>query len=725
MDSLKVMIIGTTSSGKSSLINSFVGAFISCVSLNRETFNPIIFNLNIEGTLKNAWHTSLQLKNKHEENQKSREEYEKLIEKTSEFNSKIIKLDETLLEIKLPNIFNKNMELYDCAGLADSNDNNIFEKVATDLIGKMDVCFFVVDASRAFIDRNEVEELNKIKKIINDNKKILCQYTYLGIIINKYDDVNDEEIKEIYSKIKNKIGNDIDVFRYSAHCVISQGMIKNGIFVPDFMKKEMTKILKNSSIKITKKLTDRITNKTKPIKAKYFGYNTLIFDELYGDWDNLVGFIDSIYKTINKKREEIILEKIKEILDYDDELENPEIICVHSKKNILLCDPNKDHESICKYSQKKNCDGNIEHKILCEYSGKFAILNSKHTGKKNTWYCFSDTDHELKDCRLHYFRNNNKKLFDNDGKGYTFKCNATKIFFNDFIQHTNCYEHCKYKNIECIYEKKLCEKYVKNEIDGDTEDEEEFEEDIEEDSEDSNDKVTVNGKELIAILEENIDEQCGTNIKKILEKKQKLIDSKINLDSYHKLIKEYIATPFQYNYLFDNYKLWQSEKIEYLECFVKKSFKIIYGYFSGHIEENKYLIKKYVLLTFRSIFMSQLEICDVDKLLALEEIYNWKIKIKHNDETIDISSESIWKLEELFPCRKELIKISKMNVIQLHVLYHKNMFEDLDDIFKVRIKLFVDKNINDDLASLKNKLFNNRIISKEDYNSIISGEYEN
>ena len=312
MDSLKVMIIGKVSSGKSSLINSWIGAFISCVSLNRETFSPIIYNLNSEAKLKDAWKLSLQLKDKHEENLKNREELSKIDgnkDKIKNFELNINKLDKNFENIKLPNIFEKNMEVYDCCGLCDSEDkNNVFEKSIINIISKMDIVLFVVDATRAFIDKSELDEYNKIKELINKNRKEHTQYTYLGVIVNKYDDIDDEEIGEIYNKIKDKIGNKEKIYRYSSHLVLSNSIINNGINIPNFMIREMKKILKNSSINIDNALNKRFSENTDIFISSDVFTNKNIEN---GDWDNLIGNIQMIYKNINYERQEIILNKIK------------------------------------------------------------------------------------------------------------------------------------------------------------------------------------------------------------------------------------------------------------------------------------------------------------------------------------------------------------------------------------------------------------------------------
>ena len=77
-----------------------------------------------------------------------------------------------------------------------------------------------------------------------------------------------------------------------------------------------------------------------------------------------------------------------------------------------------------------------------------------------------------------------------------------------------------------------------------------------------------------------------------------------------------------------------------------------------------------------------------------------------------------YDLEELFPCRRDLIIIAKTKLKELCVLQFKNKFNDIQDIYRFRINMFINTNINKNDEILQHKLFDDSIISNNFFNSI-------
>jgi len=74
---ITIFLIGKVSSGKSSLLNALSGNFISNVSLQRETFNPINFSFSKEGSVENIIDISNKLAEQHIKNEEKRQNLNK------------------------------------------------------------------------------------------------------------------------------------------------------------------------------------------------------------------------------------------------------------------------------------------------------------------------------------------------------------------------------------------------------------------------------------------------------------------------------------------------------------------------------------------------------------------------------------------------------------------------------------------------------------------------
>ncbi len=327
-----MMVIGKVSTGKSSFINSLVGAFISCVSLNRETFNPIRYLLSSDGNYKNTLKITADLINIHKQNQTERKLLTEMndtvkqdVNKKNKLEEKITNLKETY-DCKIPSVFDFDINLYDMPGISDAEDKlGLFDKAVETWIGQMDLVLYIVDANRAFLDKHDLTEYNKVVTMIDKNIKEHGTYTELAIVVNKFDDIDDDEIGELFDQISKKI-NCKNIFRFSSHKFFVDNL-KNGLFVPEFMVREAKKILRNAQI-IDKNIYDKfckssdcqnIDSNTYTNDNEYIFIEPQIFDNYLGmkkgDHDNIIEYICKLKSNFINKKIETWLNKIKNILD--------------------------------------------------------------------------------------------------------------------------------------------------------------------------------------------------------------------------------------------------------------------------------------------------------------------------------------------------------------------------------------------------------------------------
>lgn len=330
-----VMVIGKVSTGKSSFINSLVGAFVSCVSLNRETFNPIKYTLSPTGNYKYSLDITMNLINIRNENQKDRKLLAEMKESEKSNTDQKNKLEERISNLnhkhkydnKLSSVFKFDVDLYDMPGISDSEDKlNLFEKTVETWINQMDLVLYLVDASTAFLDKHELVEYKKVVAMVNKNIEEHGHYTELIVVVNKYDDKDDDELAELYEQIPKKI-NDQQIFRFSSHKFFVNNL-KNGLFIPKFMVREAKKIFKNGQL-IDKNFYDKLDNDANYTcinkNALDGNKNEFIFIEpsmfsqnletKNGDHDDLINYIHELKNNFMNKKIDTLLNKLTKILE--------------------------------------------------------------------------------------------------------------------------------------------------------------------------------------------------------------------------------------------------------------------------------------------------------------------------------------------------------------------------------------------------------------------------
>lgn len=319
-----IFLVGEVSSGKSSFLNALASGFISCVSLQRETFEPSYYNFRETGTEDSLNKISKSLEEIHKDNQVQREN---LISNNNEVHVKKSNSEPYIIPTRYGF---KNINIIDFPGLNDSEDkNDTFIKILEEHIHEAHAIFFLTSAEKAFTNASELDTYNKIKKCIETEFYKSYHYIELIIIVNKYDDTNDIDIYQIYNRITKKINTD-EIFRISSHKLFVQSVIdrKGCIYIPKFLKTEAIKIFKNSNVSmygLADKFNKKIENWTIQhsfLKINYIDISDsdescttddMINCKIIGDWDNLFQYIEdfhSKYAIKQMKKFELIIANV-------------------------------------------------------------------------------------------------------------------------------------------------------------------------------------------------------------------------------------------------------------------------------------------------------------------------------------------------------------------------------------------------------------------------------
>ena len=195
--SCNIYLIGEVSSGKSSVLNSIVGGLVSNSSLQRETLNIIKIDISPAGTEDNIKLITTELESIHMHNEARRSNISKLkIEELNEIKQ---------CKYVMPSRYDLgHLNIFDFPGINDTEDiQDLFVKIFKSKLSNAHIVVYVTDATRAFVSSSEVKNFKKIKEAIdlynNDGS-----YIDFIILVNKFDDPNDESLKEIFDKIPKK-----------------------------------------------------------------------------------------------------------------------------------------------------------------------------------------------------------------------------------------------------------------------------------------------------------------------------------------------------------------------------------------------------------------------------------------------------------------------------------------------------------------------------------------
>lgn len=273
---LTIALIGDVSSGKSSFLNSLGIGFISSVSLQRETSQPLWYRFSKEHNVDVRSFADM-VDQIHIENEKNR-----LISGDPIKNYDIRNICDA--EHTLPIRYDlENYNVIDFPGL----NENVLDTLQS-LIKQINLIIFVIDSNRAFMNQTEVEYFKSIQKMIH-NEELKGRYPEIIILVNKYDDLNDEDLGQIYDKIKSVIEFPNEkIFRLSSHKLLlhAASFYQIDLHIPEYLKKsEIAKIYRNACLSVPV-----ITDNLIPYWENKLD-NTQTVGKLNGDWDDLIGYL--------------------------------------------------------------------------------------------------------------------------------------------------------------------------------------------------------------------------------------------------------------------------------------------------------------------------------------------------------------------------------------------------------------------------------------------------
>ena len=213
--SINIAILGTVSSGKSTLLNSIFLEEFHTMKIHRNTMVPQIYTeaLNNKNTI---------IKNAKTINREISESNEKILDKSKDPNYNIqYDFKEIQFNIhKLKEFYfrknNCNFVFYDIPGLNDVKNHKIYYKYVKDNFDKFDIILYLINLESGLNTTDEINILNFICKNVSESKP---KPKYVIPIINKSDNMtmenglllcndkhteNYENIKNILSKYINK-----------------------------------------------------------------------------------------------------------------------------------------------------------------------------------------------------------------------------------------------------------------------------------------------------------------------------------------------------------------------------------------------------------------------------------------------------------------------------------------------------------------------------------------
>jgi GTPase SAR1 family protein len=269
-DNLQIFLVGEVSSGKSSLVNSLAGGYVSNSSLQRETINPEVYNFGFD--TKQAYPSLKKiaevLEKKHIENKQTVLDDNKVCDPMEPKNI----VDKNGDDIFFRSLYGmKDISVIDFPGLNDSTDSNDkFFDVVSENIARCNCLVYVTKADSAFLSQSEVAIFNRLQELCNTRLKNNGQYIKICILINKFDNPYDPDLLQISEDIPKKISGDVPLFRYSSHNMFLTGINKYRISapVPKFALSEVRKIFRNAGVQFTVNQLNNI-NSCGKISYKY------------------------------------------------------------------------------------------------------------------------------------------------------------------------------------------------------------------------------------------------------------------------------------------------------------------------------------------------------------------------------------------------------------------------------------------------------------------------
>lgn len=287
MDTKKfnILLVGEAGRGKSSLLNSLSCSIVSSTVTGYKSHVPEIFELNKSGTNENLISITNSLTRCGES-----------ISGDKKISKPIIKcLNETAIPI-----YNGLENTIICDFSSSENDDKCaFLEEVKNNIHNFDLVIYVTCPNYSPSCSEQIKKFEKIKNLVEYENK-MGHYVELVIVVNKIDDLTDDDKIMFFNNIRKKFGYPSEkIFRYSCHKVLLNSIkkFKLALLFPKIMKKEANIILKNAGVLLNENLKNLeknnyyITHYDIDFMEDIFDEKTNKDDFIIGDWDNLISFI--------------------------------------------------------------------------------------------------------------------------------------------------------------------------------------------------------------------------------------------------------------------------------------------------------------------------------------------------------------------------------------------------------------------------------------------------
>lgn len=275
---LKIGIIGSFSSGKSTFINSLLNETICTEKVNPSTscISIITYKRYLEKTLFSRIYEN----NKKEEI--SLKEYQDLVVHNYEEESKAGETKKYKFLVEHNNELLSDLILYDTPGF-NNEENSFDEKITYDALKSCDVVFWIQDINKGGIDKTSIETIKTLK---NDN-----ELKEIYLIFNKADIKDPTARKKIISNIpEDQKSLFKDIFTYSALKVKEN----NNEFIQEKNKiTDLFKDLHNIKKKIIEKQKKNFKDSLNYVDEK------LITLKKQNDIVNKTKYLNNLYESIN------------------------------------------------------------------------------------------------------------------------------------------------------------------------------------------------------------------------------------------------------------------------------------------------------------------------------------------------------------------------------------------------------------------------------------------
>jgi GTPase Era involved in 16S rRNA processing len=216
-----IAILGCVNSGKTTLMNSALGAAYSDMKEGRHTMCPQVYTTDRD--IKKCKSTTTLIRKQNQEINK------RLIDMNDNSCNEIHHMVSSLPSIFDSNKYNDSIQIrvYDIPGLNDSSTSDILYKYVYDNFYKFDIIIFNIDINQGLDTSDPIKILELIKKCQENISKIYNRQSKLIVVCNKCDDMSIEDSQlqgnsnheDMYNKICKIIKDnnfDCPVIKYSA-----------------------------------------------------------------------------------------------------------------------------------------------------------------------------------------------------------------------------------------------------------------------------------------------------------------------------------------------------------------------------------------------------------------------------------------------------------------------------------------------------------------------------